>query len=76
MLHSARWLVLVVVVRIAAVVLERLEFCEHRVRVDLFVGGVGIGALLLAVEQLLDRRAPARPQAACPQCGHVLLEGA
>lgn len=41
--------------------------------IDMVVGGVGIGALLLALEDFLERRAAAP---SCPHCGELLLEGA
>ena len=37
------------------------------------VGGVGIGALLLALEDFLQRRTVTP---SCPHCGELLLEGA
>lgn len=40
---------------------------------DMIVGGVGIGALLLALEDFLRRRSVAP---SCPHCGAPLLEGA
>jgi hypothetical protein len=50
--------------------------------VDILVGGVGVAALLLALEDSLRRRALARAirrkpaSVACPRCGEPLAEAA
>jgi hypothetical protein len=43
--------------------------------IETVVGGVGVAALLLAVEDFL-RRLERRRGGACPHCGEPLLEGA
>ena len=40
---------------------------------DMVVGGIGIGALLVALEDFLRRRGVAR---SCPHCGGLLIKGA
>ena len=72
---AERWGAFVVGIVLLGMPIARWSFGHPFWWVDLFVGGVGIGALLLAVEQFLERRAPARPRAECPHCGHALLEG-
>jgi hypothetical protein len=79
-----QWAALVIGVVLLGLPIARWSFGHSFWWVDLFVGGVGIGALLLAVEGFLDRgrarprrsRAAHRRASACPHCGHALLEGA
>lgn len=69
---AERWGALVVGIGLLAMPVARWSFGHPFWWVELFIGGVGIGALLLALEGFLERRR-AR---ACPRCGHLLLEGA
>jgi len=69
---AERWGALVVGVVLLAMPIARWSFGHPFWWVDLFVGGVGIGALLLALEDVLERRRVS----ACPRCGHLLLQGA
>jgi hypothetical protein len=69
---AERWGALVVGIVLLAMPIARWSFGHAFWWVDLFVGGVGIGALLLALEDVLERRRVS----ACPHCGHLLLQGA
>ena len=68
---AERWGALVIGIVLLAMPIARWLFGHAFWWVDVFIGGVGIGALLLALEGFLERRR-AR---ACPHCGHSLLEG-
>jgi hypothetical protein len=80
-----RWGALVSGIALLAVPLARWSFGGSFVWIDIVVGGIGIAALLLGVEDFLRRRdlaraigkpAPRSRRGACPHCGEPLPEGA
>jgi hypothetical protein len=80
-----RWGALVIGIVLVGLPVGGWIFARPFNPVDIIVGGVGIGALLVAVDDFLRRRELARLNAeaaspshlsACPHCGHSLPEGA
>ena len=69
-----RWGALFVGIVLLALPAARLLFTGSLGWIEIVVGGIGVAALLLALEDFL--RAPRPRPSACPHCGEPLLEGA
>jgi hypothetical protein len=68
-----RWGALVTAIVLLGLPVAGWSFGRSFSSIDIVVGGVGIGALLVAVDDFVRRREPTC-HGACPHCGEPLPE--